>query len=597
MKHTILLVLALLVCTAFCADEIVNKKVVRDINLTTQVARHTITVTVENKGSSSVLKYELAVHQTSASNLAFISVSEENGATLQVATGQKSTQNSFTTYQVSLAKPLAAGDSVTLTVKYVFTHAQKPFPLQITQTEHQLVRYFGNHFFSSPYKTATQKTTIKLASNTVEDYSEKSPVKLSGDTLTYGSYEDIAPFSYSELRVHFENNSPFITATKLVKIFEISHWGNLAVEEHFDVKHDGAALKGSFSRFDFQRNPGSSPSAVLELVEILPNGASDVYYRDDIGNISTSTFRTSSKGLEFHIVPRFPLFGGWKNNFYTGYNLPLEAYLYTEKSDSSAFVLNTTFSTDIAEMVVDELVVKIILPEGAKDARVNVPFTVDTQSTEKHYTYLDTTGRTVLVIEKRNVVKEHNQYFQVHYSYSRLSMLHEPLLVAGALFAFFLAVIFYVRFEISITKVNKPATDLKSSTTVAAFNQHIKRFEKELKELQNAYKIIRDASVFKQERSNKISLYLNKTLQEASNVAGLLKKTNPALAERLQDIVDYETEKLHATIDLQDLEIEFKVGGSKGKGKYDKEREDYQRKYDDAVDGVEALQSETASFI
>jgi len=515
---------------------------------------------------------------------------------LQVASGQKD-KNSHTTFQVSLNKPLAAGETATLTVTYVFTHTQQPFPAQITQTEHQLVRYFDNHFFFSPYKATSQKTTIKLASNTVEDYSEKSPVRLSGDTLTYGSYEDIAPFTYSELRVHFENNSPFITATRLVKIFEISHWGNLAVEEHFEVQHDGAKLKGSFSRFDFQRNPQSSPSAVLELVEILPSAAADVYYRDDIGNISTSTFRTSSRGLEFHIVPRFPLFGGWKNNFYTGYNLPLEAYLYTEKSDSSAFVLNSTFSTDISELVIDELVVKVILPEGAKDARVTVPFPVDTQSTEKHYTYLDTTGRTVLVIEKRNVVKEHNQYFQVHYTYSRLSMLQEPLLVAGALFAFFLAVIFYVRFEVSITKVDKPAVDIKSSSAVTLFNQHMKKFEKELKELQNAYKIIKEASVFKQERSNKISLYLNKTLQEASNVASSLIKSNAAIAEKLQDIVNYAQEKLRAVLDLQDLEIEFKAGGSKGKTKYDKEREEYQKKYGDAVDGVEILQLEVSSYI
>jgi oligosaccharyltransferase complex subunit alpha (ribophorin I) len=331
---------------------------------------------------------------------------------------------------------------------------------------------------------------------------------------------------------------------------------------------------------------------VLELVEVLPNGASDVYYRDDIGNISTSTFRTSSKGLEFHIIPRFPLFGGWKNNFYTGYNLPLESALYTEKSDSSAFVLNTTFSADIDQIVIDELVVKVILPEGAKDAHVSVPFSVDTQSTDKHYTYLDTTGRTVLVIEKRNVVKEHNQFFQVHYRYSRISMLQEPLLVAGALFAFFVAVMVYVRFEINITKTSKPAVDAKSASAVALFNTHIKKFEKELKELQNAYKIIKEPSIFKQERSNKLSLYINKTLQEAANTAGSIVKTNAALAEKLQDIVNYEQDRLRATLDLQDLEIEFKAGGSKGKGKYDKEREEYQQKLDEAVDGVDTLLAE-----
>jgi len=55
------------------------------------------------------------------------------------------------------------------------------------------------------------------------------------------------------LRVHEENNSPFLTVTSLDRVIEVSHWGNIAVEEHIDVKHTGAKLKGSFSRFDYQR--------------------------------------------------------------------------------------------------------------------------------------------------------------------------------------------------------------------------------------------------------------------------------------------------------------------------------------------------------
>lgn len=93
---------------------------------------------------------------------------------------------------------------------------------------------------------------------------------------------------------------------------------------------------------------------------------------------------------------------------------------------------------------------------------------------------------------------------------------------------------------------------------MTAFNQAIKKFDKELKELQNAFKIIKEASTFKQERSNKISLYINKALAEASSAANSVSKTNPALAEKLQDIVSYEQERLRATIDLQDLELEFR---------------------------------------
>lgn len=37
------------------------------------------------------------------------------------------------------------------------------------------------------------------------------------------------------------------------RVIEVSHWGNIAVEETFDVSHSGAKLKGSFSRYDYQR--------------------------------------------------------------------------------------------------------------------------------------------------------------------------------------------------------------------------------------------------------------------------------------------------------------------------------------------------------
>lgn len=57
----------------------------------------------------------------------------------------------------------------------------------------------------------------------------------------------------AELKVHYENNSPFLTVTNLERIIEVSHWGNIAVEEHISMRHTGALLKGPFSRYDYQR--------------------------------------------------------------------------------------------------------------------------------------------------------------------------------------------------------------------------------------------------------------------------------------------------------------------------------------------------------
>lgn len=70
--------------------------------------------------------------------------------------------------------------------------------------------------------------------------------------------------------MHYENNSPFLTITSMTRVIEVSHWGNIAVEETVDLKHTGAVLKGPFSRYDYQRQPDSGISSVKSFkVDIL----------------------------------------------------------------------------------------------------------------------------------------------------------------------------------------------------------------------------------------------------------------------------------------------------------------------------------------
>ena len=95
------------------------------------------------------------------------------------------------------------------------------------------------------------------------------PVSQSDTTISYGPYSNVEPFSFDEMSVHYENNNPFLVATKLERTVELSMWGNIAVEETIDVRHGGAKLKGSFSRYDFQRE-NSGVSAVKMFKTVLP---------------------------------------------------------------------------------------------------------------------------------------------------------------------------------------------------------------------------------------------------------------------------------------------------------------------------------------
>lgn len=65
------------------------------------------------------------------------------------------------------------------------------------------------------------------------------------------------------------------------------------------------------------------------------------------------------------------------------------------------------------DMIVEELITKIILPEGAHDIHLSTPYPVERFPDSLHYTYLDIKGRPVITIRKTNLVENHIQDFEV----------------------------------------------------------------------------------------------------------------------------------------------------------------------------------------
>lgn len=72
------------------------------------------------------------------------------------------------------------------------------------------------------------------------------------------------------------------------------------------------------------------------------------------------------------------------------------------------------------DMVVEELVTKVILPEGSHKVELLPPYHVQRLPDYMHFTYLDTKGRPVISMRKTNVVENHIQDFEV-------SVLFNPL--------------------------------------------------------------------------------------------------------------------------------------------------------------------------
>jgi oligosaccharyltransferase complex subunit alpha (ribophorin I) len=182
----------------------------------------------------------------------------------------------------------------------------------------------------------------------------------------------------------------------------------------------------------------------------LPAAASDIYYRDEIGNISTSNTRIKKDSVELNLKLRFPLFGGWKTRYTIGYNVPSYEYLY---NSGDQYILDMRLIDHIYDdMVVDEMTVQIILPEGSTNTKLNLPYEISRLPGSLQYTYLDTTGRPVISVAKKNLVENHIQNFKLSYTFPKLLMIQEPLLVTIALYLLFLLVIIYVRLDFSIDK-------------------------------------------------------------------------------------------------------------------------------------------------
>eukprot|EP01118_Nematostelium_gracile_P010222 TRINITY_DN3502_c0_g1_i1.p1 TRINITY_DN3502_c0_g1~~TRINITY_DN3502_c0_g1_i1.p1 ORF type:complete len:461 (+),score=110.48 TRINITY_DN3502_c0_g1_i1:83-1465(+) len=428
-------------------DNIIVTKATRHIDLTTQFSRQNVTLQLESK-SGSPSEFYFALESKSAKSVAQIDAFIGTSTTPIQSTSQSEEtagSKSFTIYKFPLASPLTTSTQVR--VAFTLSHTQVPFPNSISQSDKQFVKYSDNVYVASPYLVKTQTTTVKLASSTIESKTEHKPTEVSGDQITYGPYLEHSGLKFEPLNIHFVNNKPFITVTSLQRDIEVSHWGNVAIEETYELRHDGAKLKGAFNRYDYQRSYGNAPAHIPLMRHVLLPGASDIYYRDEIGNISTSKITIEKEKFILDLTPRFPLFGGWRFGFYMGYNLPTSSYLFTEKSASSNFVLNITFGVDFEDASIDDITVRVILPEGASNIKAIVPFPVE-QKQGLHKTYLDTAGRPTLVLHKKNLAS--NPFFQVTYTFTQTSLLQEPILLIGAFFAFFVIVMIFTRFEYNI---------------------------------------------------------------------------------------------------------------------------------------------------
>jgi oligosaccharyltransferase complex subunit alpha (ribophorin I) len=284
-----------------------------------------------------------------------------------------------------------------------------------------------------------EKTTVLLPSAKVDSYTSTiKPVSVTGRAAVFGPYEQqaTAEESTTVLEIHYEHDTGVPVATSVEREIEVSHYGSVAVEEFFDLRHAGALLKGSFSRLEHQYSP--SPNAFQELTALLPARATGVYYRDAIGNVTSSNLRVvPSQRVDLELKFRFPLLGGWHIEWYQGYNLPLDAVVVEE--ESGRYTLECDALPPFKGLLSEKLVVKVVLPAGARDWKVESPSS-SAVSAETRFSYLDVPflPRPVIVLEMTNVIAEGKPTrLKISYSLPAWHLLGKPLAVFSLTFLCF----------------------------------------------------------------------------------------------------------------------------------------------------------------
>ncbi|KNC86868.1 hypothetical protein SARC_01014 [Sphaeroforma arctica JP610] len=449
--HVLSLAVLILLPACTLADaQLAITDVSTKIDLRSQLVKTVHTIRVINNGDAEATYFEVHFPEPTKGSYAFHRCVMDKTAMIlrDVTEVDASRTPSADTKVVKLKTPISAGQEATITLRTVVTHAYLAFPAEIAQQADQYMKYSFQNYFSTPYEVNSQTVTVsgeKII--TVNDSPHKGKKE---SELTVGPYKSIsadAEMSYTTVIV--KNNAPFLVAKKFVREISVSHWQRVKIDDILSLHHDGAKLQGHFSRVDFQRARNQAPAAIQGWKTHLPVEARDFDYRDEVGNISTSSVSSSLSGHTLTLIPRFPIFGGWSSGYMLNYTLDNANHLASDGNGNYQFKVPLVPHV-YDNMIVDDLELRVALPEGATDITVKNKFGFDEQTFDVKHTYLDVGGRPVVVLTKANVVNDHEADFEIKYSLSSGAIYRQPLVLIAAYFCLFSLLIIYLRSDFTI---------------------------------------------------------------------------------------------------------------------------------------------------
>ncbi|KAL5614376.1 hypothetical protein BROUX41_004482 [Berkeleyomyces rouxiae] len=444
-----------------------NNNLVRIVSLERNFARETVNVQIQNIDKKPHDEYFLAFDSAEFPRVGGLEVKnkrDSEAGEFAIAPVEYSAANPIQYYQIKFPSALAAGSQITLGISFSVLEAFKPLPASINQDDRQFLKFDFSAYVLSSYETTKQKTEIKFPSSKIPSYTKiEGLTDLKGPKLTYGPFETVAAAASYPASARYDFTKPVLHVQTLTRDVEVSHWGgNIAFEEHYDLYHRGANLSSLFNRVKWAQSQYMRPEtyAAKEFTFNLPVGSIDPYYTDVIGNVSTSHFRSNNRESLLQVKPRYPIFGGWKYPFTVGWSSDASNFLRT--TADGGYVLSVPLFQGPKQpegVEYRNVNVQVLLPEGAENVRyyTTIPKSDIVELTvTKVKTYLDTVGRTAVIIKAENVVDDfRDRQLFIAYDYSTSSALRKPLVVFVSAISVFIVTYLLTSIDLSFATTSR----------------------------------------------------------------------------------------------------------------------------------------------
>ena len=442
--YSLLLILIISIQTISSASsgEFTIEEVKRTINLKESI------ITVENQIKIKKLSYQDTFHyvvpKNNTNSLIRITAQEIYGKKLEM---QKVSDDQFYDYYDII---LQGSEEIKVNEDYFEKLQFKPKNIYIK--EDQLELYLDTINLVSPYSVKSTTTYVILPSEKTKliKYT-KTNSNQSGEKIIYHLTEEVLPFATKKLSIHYLNNKPLMVFNYATKTYQVSHWGNIAVTEEYQLENIGAKLIGEFGRIDYDEGLTGGKNAMRKIRAKLPLRSWGLWYRDEIGNVSTSVARREMNDVDLELTPRFPILGGWKSNYDIGYNLPTKFHVKTNNRGN--YMVNLTFGMPYTNMLARNYTVKVILPEGADNIKVKLPIETNYQvEYDKEYGCLDLFGRKSVIIKLINMYDVYNTNIFITYDYQWTMLFVKPIILIAYFIILFVILIIYSRANISLSR-------------------------------------------------------------------------------------------------------------------------------------------------